>query len=232
MSNFLDRLASSAAKPQPRLHPILGSIYAPAVPLAGADSFASSASSVDAETTAPSPRGTRRTWVRDSEATQLLPPTVSLHSDRSANEQPVFAPTPSPMSTTFRPIVVLADRGASDSASEVSGQNEAVHSSPLHADFRHAFPTAVQPLVSSDRASTSAVQPTRHPAPHAANTHIAKSESSRRAAQAQREPDEIHIHIGRIEIAAITPPASRPAPAAARKSLNLDDYLRRGSGRR
>jgi len=38
-----------------------------------------------------------------------------------------------------------------------------------------------------------------------------------------------HIHIGRIEVAAIAPPAPRPAPV--RKSLSLDEYLRRGNGR-
>jgi hypothetical protein len=48
------------------------------------------------------------------------------------------------------------------------------------------------------------------------------------------EPPIVRIHIGRIEVRAITPPplqsASKPAPAQPR--LTLDDYLRQREGRR
>jgi hypothetical protein len=46
-----------------------------------------------------------------------------------------------------------------------------------------------------------------------------------------REPDDIHIHIGRIEVAAVPAPAPRPAAPQPRKSLNLAEYLKRGRGR-
>ncbi|HEY6446734.1 MAG TPA: hypothetical protein VIY53_09765 [Acidobacteriaceae bacterium] len=48
------------------------------------------------------------------------------------------------------------------------------------------------------------------------------------------EPDEIQIHIGRIEVTAAPPPvAARPAARPERRSVNLDDYLkqRRGGNR-
>ena len=48
---------------------------------------------------------------------------------------------------------------------------------------------------------------------------------------APREPDEINIHIGRIEVTAAQPPPLRPAPKAQRKAPSLDDYLRRHGGR-
>jgi hypothetical protein len=45
------------------------------------------------------------------------------------------------------------------------------------------------------------------------------------------EPDEIQIHIGRIEVIAAPPaPAARPAPPA-RKSISLDEYLKRNNRR-
>jgi hypothetical protein len=49
-----------------------------------------------------------------------------------------------------------------------------------------------------------------------------------------REPDEVHIHIGRIEVTAIQ--ESKPASKLSRKGaapLSLDDYLarRKGDGR-
>jgi len=48
-----------------------------------------------------------------------------------------------------------------------------------------------------------------------------------------REPDEIQIQIGRIEVTAV-PPASQPRPAArpAPKSLDLGAYLKRGRSSR
>jgi hypothetical protein len=49
-----------------------------------------------------------------------------------------------------------------------------------------------------------------------------------------REPDEVHIHIGRIEVTAIQ--ESKPVSRSTRKGpapLSLDDYLarRKGDGR-
>jgi hypothetical protein len=54
-----------------------------------------------------------------------------------------------------------------------------------------------------------------------------------RTAERHREPDEVHVHIGRIEITAVQQPA--PAKRASRKGqapLSLDDYLaqRKGDG--
>jgi hypothetical protein len=51
---------------------------------------------------------------------------------------------------------------------------------------------------------------------------------SDRTARSEREPDEIQIHIGRIEVTAVPPPVSRPQTKPARKSLSLDEYLKRG----
>ena len=53
----------------------------------------------------------------------------------------------------------------------------------------------------------------------------------RRAVPSKTEPDEIQIHIGRIEVTAVPQAAPRPAAVPASKSINLDEYLRRGRGR-
>jgi hypothetical protein len=55
--------------------------------------------------------------------------------------------------------------------------------------------------------------------------------SSRGFREPEREPDEIQIHIGRIEVTAAPPAAVRPAPKPERKALSLDDYLKRKRGR-
>jgi hypothetical protein len=51
-----------------------------------------------------------------------------------------------------------------------------------------------------------------------------------RLTRAERQPDEIQIHIGRIEVTAVPPPAPR-APRPPDRSLSLDAYLRRRDGR-
>ena len=49
---------------------------------------------------------------------------------------------------------------------------------------------------------------------------------SRRAERADR--DDVEIHIGRIEVTAVSPPPAAPVAKAARKSINLSEYLRNG----
>jgi hypothetical protein len=59
-----------------------------------------------------------------------------------------------------------------------------------------------------------------------------KSELSRRSRLPQREPDEIQIHIGRIEVVAVPPPVAPPASPKPRPGTpSLDEYLRRRNGR-
>ena len=57
-------------------------------------------------------------------------------------------------------------------------------------------------------------------------------EYSRRADPVHRsDPDDIQIHIGRIEVTAVAPPSAKVAPKAQRKGETLDRYLMRRDGR-
>ena len=59
----------------------------------------------------------------------------------------------------------------------------------------------------------------------------ARRESGHRE-PAPRGPDEIQIHIGRIEVIAVPPPSAPVREARpTHKPLSLDDYLKRGNGR-
>jgi hypothetical protein len=58
-----------------------------------------------------------------------------------------------------------------------------------------------------------------------------KGDVSSSSGSPQREPDEIQIHIGRIEVTAVPQAMPRPAPPPLRKSISLDDYLKRGEAR-
>jgi hypothetical protein len=59
----------------------------------------------------------------------------------------------------------------------------------------------------------------------------AKGNLSSSSGLPEREPDEIQIHIGRIEVTAVPQAVPRPAPPPLRKSISLNDYLKRGEGR-
>jgi hypothetical protein len=59
-----------------------------------------------------------------------------------------------------------------------------------------------------------------------------KRMGSRPAWPSKREPDEIQIRIGRIEVVAVPPAAASPAPVKPRRAtLSLEEYLRRRDGR-
>jgi hypothetical protein len=53
----------------------------------------------------------------------------------------------------------------------------------------------------------------------------------RQSLTVRTEPDAIEIHIGRIEVTAVTQSALRP-PVPPRKALNLEEYLKRRDGSR
>jgi hypothetical protein len=58
-----------------------------------------------------------------------------------------------------------------------------------------------------------------------------RSDFSGRAVALERQPDEIQIHIGRIEVVAVPPVPVRAAPKPPNKSPNLSDYLKLRHGR-
>jgi hypothetical protein len=94
-----------------------------------------------------------------------------------------------------------------------------------------AFGDRYTPLVAEYAARTDA------PKIFAATTKPALTDAKREAGSSrgfrepEREPDEIQIHIGRIEVTAAPPAAVRPASKPERKALSLDDYLKRKRGR-
>ena len=66
--------------------------------------------------------------------------------------------------------------------------------------------------------------------PGDAQKRQARRDSTPYRGRPEREPDEIQIHIGRIEVVAVPPPAAVREAKPTHKSLSLDDYLKRGNG--
>jgi hypothetical protein len=230
MSNFLQRVAATVIQPKARLQPMFGSIFAPATLPSPAEFFPVH-TEISSQAFAPHRHepthfeGPGHAFVSEaiSSEDRLFPPTVPedsspARSNRSfADDQlllPVFNGGPGPT----EPRSSVEDAGLVFESSKVAAAD---HSVP---------PYLYQTLIAAGQQPTPRLQPRESP-PNPAAVRTSASETARRFQPAQREPDEIHIHIGRIEVAAIAQPAPRPAAAAARRSLNLDEYLRRGNGR-
>jgi hypothetical protein len=82
--------------------------------------------------------------------------------------------------------------------------------------------------------ASAGIPPARPPVPGALGfgKRQEKTGSSRRPEPPLREPDEIQIHIGRIEVTAVQPAAPGAAAVKPRRSApSLDEYLRRRDGR-
>jgi hypothetical protein len=63
---------------------------------------------------------------------------------------------------------------------------------------------------------------------------LAKGQNQERTQSPQRVESamqDIEIHIGRIEVIAVPPPAPRVAAASPRRTMSLDDYLKQRNGR-
>jgi hypothetical protein len=222
---------------------MLGSIFAPAALF---DSVA--ASPLDArenhsETVASRTEMRRYSGLTDPHAASALavehPTTPTAPAPRFAtHDEPLPAPAPRFAAHDEPPLLPRYDGGEQpaqrrmDRAEQDEGAlfGQVAESAQEEASFRSASKT-----VSADSSPISQPQPIR---PAQALMPISlqslrvsagpRVDQPQRAPAQRNEPDEIHIHIGRIEVASVAPP--RVAAPPPRKSLSLDDYLRRGHG--
>ena len=228
MSHFLERLAASVAGSPagPRLRPLSGSIYRPAQPTAlpnasweqvaesPADAFGDEApQSKPISRAAQSKPGTRSDAFDESRAGALPRMTSSPQIDSapqpdgSASRERTIDRTNTAVRNGAAPRTLEQSDSEERRGRLSRSQEPPEHLLPLRAEETLVRPEMVVPRPAS-------------------------GERGRLKQEPAREPDAITIHIGRIEVAAVTQPVLRPAPAkAARKAMSLDEYLRRGNGR-
>jgi hypothetical protein len=239
MSGFLNRIASSAARPQASAHPFVESIYP---------------SLRREELTSPLTQyGTAVAAAAQSQMGSLGPELLEEASRQDGQLQPHRA---GPLShqphsiedrEAFRPLLpqrgvesavevmranLKTERSETESftlseASRLEDKNsqESLDYKPLVAEEFILKSTSeanrLSPIrtLDEDKIVSSLPGPGR-PAPLPATAHSAPS-----------HVDDIQIHIGRIEVVAIPQAAPRPAPAPTRKGVSLDEYLHRRNGR-
>jgi hypothetical protein len=234
MSNFLQRVAASVIQPKARLQPMFGSIFAPAT-LSSPAEFSPAQAEISSKALAPHHQEPRT-------APHFDTPSQAFANNVFTNVDGLFSAAAQDYSSPSRFNLRQADQPLVPSFSTPTDPRGPTHTHSSLEDlpFESSKPAAAnqptspgpyQPLMAAGQQTAPKLQP-RDAMPTPAAIRTGGSEAARRAQPAQPEADEIHIHIGRIEVAAISQPSPRPAAAAARRSLNLDEYLRRGNGQR
>jgi hypothetical protein len=233
MSGYLHRLVHTVSHPRETVHPCTGSLFAP---------YRSARDSPSewfeqAETVATYPARSESSAIGETAETVQHPP-------RSDDSQSPLLP-----GTANEPPRIFESVERAD-VSPPAG-NKAQHDTLEHAvpvprwlvapQAQRAAPDSrydadVQSYVPLIHPQRSEAQSARPEAPQFSTEARSMREASANLmaeghpTRAEREPDEIQIHIGRIEVTAVQPPAPR-APKLPEKAISLDAYLERRNGR-
>jgi hypothetical protein len=252
MKGYLQRLAASIVGPRSRVYPFVGSIFpgerlevAPApLPLSEAfvptDDPVSTRLEVAERSTEPTPHRQSAEQVRVERSLvttgnaehELFEPLLA----RKAPNMETPAALPRKASQTE--ITAALPETALSQSADLQSPPGSPHTNQPSENLVDAVP--VERLIVDDsvvpRRQREIVQasPLRPPKSSAVSAAF-RADSPRAAAlqifsepsRAEGGPDDIQIHIGRVEVIAVPPAAPRPAAAPARKAMSLDEYLRR-----
>ena len=235
MTGYLQRLAAGAGPARSRIRPVVDPLYAdgagrPGLEEAPGDLAPETESLLVARSAPPEPAAA--SWARGGRESlgageaRAAAPAAEGRLGRGEQDRRGFAtghPRREELAapSAFAPRAPEADLGGTAPNSALDGADEA----PRGFEFRAAASASEK----EDRAPPLVRRPSAWPADQRDATETPRR-SARDSGQ-RTAPDEIRIHVGRVEVAA----AARPqpsAPAPARKAMSLEDYLRRVSARR
>ncbi len=229
MKGYLQRMAASAVRPQSGIHPLVGSIYAGRA-FADARRDATAEAGLHEEErwiTSPQPVGEQRDAGIEPDASLLLESAKSEVAQRGseppATEGSLQKERIDAERVPFRPLLNKTDAESAESNSYDSAA-DGERQTRSDASFERndsARESSFEALLPRESRSSPAVSGIRR----------AKSEAFQHSIPAEREPDRVEIHIGRIEVTAVPQEAPRPTPTRPRKSLDLGEYLKRRDGR-
>lgn len=252
MNHYLQRMALSAIKPGGTIHPILDSMYSPRRDRSDSRWIQENLSVGDSRTAQPS-AGTMALAIARVPEISLSPKPVVEEVKPVMSKVPLTQPsvlsaqhTIENVTTTFAGLMAPAQReadrqmpfAANEEQGQLTRQQSPQEQSPPPISIRPNSPRKLaaissrrelsEPRISS--APLTAGSPTHRLAPpnvRGLKKQQPNIEKFQRSAPTIQQPDEIQIHIGRIEVTAVHP---APAPAAANPKRNvpsLDEYLKR-----
>jgi len=221
MSGYLQRLVSSAMRPTPRLHPVVAPLFSTPEHVIGEDerteqevtpASAPSQKPANAQAEVDSRSGNPNVEI-PKKYVPLIPETVPRQDD-FAQPQP-----------TRSAVQIFAEESYNREIMQRVGRADLKESSASNATYKPLLPE--RPAAISESKSDQHLESLPTAVPQSRRGSVAKAEH---LAAKKREPDEIQITIGRIEVTAV-PEATRPVTKPAHKQFSLDEYLKRADTR-
>jgi hypothetical protein len=257
MRGYLQRLAASVSRPERRVRPLVGSIFAGELreeslveevqrPFAE-QSTERAAQEPVARVTPQAVRGPSEAIAKKpSHALIPAPQQVQSSPQPDTPEPPEFALLlPRPAAQAESPVLRVQEKPLERPAgpylrpAEITAKQEPERPKVLSETPPGFQPLVLRPLIVEEaRAEATEARPqpagTREPTRKTA-IHMARQEPEERPAAAKEgergASEDIQIHIGRIEVIAAAPQAPRAAASATTRSTSLEDYLKRRNGR-
>lgn len=249
MTGYLQRLAASVSQPQPRLHPLVGSVFSgerqevAAPDLLQNDALAPTDDLNLISTTrtvSDSPDGAvhQRDLAADDRVEQhgaIASPAVDSRIGRRRIEPEIFHPLLPSKMPEVDISAMLPEAVPGDVTSALSGlQHDRRDTSSVGAvRMAHA---AVEDGATADRRNAIAAPPVSGLGERAKMLAAVAGDAGKPAraefsapSRQSAQSDDIQIHIGRIEVTAVAQPTPRPAAAPARKAMSFPEYLGRRS---
>jgi hypothetical protein len=249
MSNLLRRLAAHHSGTLPRVRPMAS------LPYQGAPAFVDEAPvaglAQPAETGAPSPAGFEHAARETTARANARTPRARAELDAGKPPDPLMKPPVAPPGTTHAPPHATTPAPTTQPRS-VAASPRPTSSKPseptLSATDELAVPTPITPPAQSPEATEATVTPTvatariapparrkaaetlgAAPSPLLPSRTVAPqapTSPARPTTASSPEPNEVHVHIGRIEVTAVhEAPTPRSRPRRGQAPMSLDDYL-------
>lgn len=225
MKGYLQRMAVSAVRPQGGIHPLVGSIYAGPAFTGAPHGTVTESGLLESGLledgrlmTSPQPSGMATGSLDEADASSLGLNAKNEIPQRRRGARPTEDSRPEEhvemRRTQFRPLVSKAEMQDIGERGSKSAWDTGI---PDRSDVGFGREDG-EPLRAREFN-------------HGQLLPRAKPEAFPRSARAEREPDKVEIHIGRIEVTAVPQETPRPAATRPRKSLDLGEYLKRRDGR-
>ena len=233
MNQYLQRMALSAIKPGGTIHPIVDSVYSPRRDYSYKpwldENESVAETSVDQDPTGSDTPATIAALQQTAGVTDAspLPKPIMGKIEPAVTEQPRGRPSGPSFVHPLEAETIAAGENthalAAGSKNNAEATGQATREETLSGEVQRT--EFLRPEIGVVRASSrppKVVSASRNPGAFEPNARRLQ-----RSGPPVHEPDEIQIHIGRIEVTAVHP---APAPAVAKPQRNvpsLDEYLKR-----
>jgi hypothetical protein len=258
VTGYLQRLAASASVSRSNLHPMIGSIFGekPSAireisdeEIVGHSPRASELATAEREVRSPSPAASAP-LINQRDRRSTAEPTRQHPSIAQPERREVYQPL-----FLRQTEVEIPGSHPESGASEAADSNPTLSVSPIEpsvsvaaletaertaagADLRppmrlRGTVAAVESIRVSPRTITSQALGPLQPNPVPMASTLKETAEPASVSRVERGSGDVEIHIGRIEVVAVPPPAPRAATPPVSKATRLEDYLRqrnRGAG--